>query len=67
VPDTYLHPLFPAIIKNHYTCGFGYRLSESTRMGMAYSWAPKVTETNGDGMVISHSQSNRSLNFVHNL
>jgi len=67
VPDTYLHPLFPAIIKNHYTCGFGYRLSESNRMGMAYSWAPKVTETNGDGMVISHSQSNWSLNFVHNL
>jgi long-chain fatty acid transport protein len=48
VPDTYLHPLFPAIIKNHYTCGFGYRLSESTRMGMAYSWAPRLpkpTET----------------------
>ncbi|RTY38147.1 aromatic hydrocarbon degradation protein [Chlorobium phaeovibrioides] len=67
VPDEYLHPLFPAIIKNHYTCGFGYRLTDDARMGMAYSWAPKVTETNGEGMVISHSQSNWSLNFVHNL
>lgn len=67
VPNAYLNPMFPAIVKNHYTCGFGYRLTDDTKIGAAFSWAPEVTETNGEGMAISHSQTNWSLNFVHNI
>lgn len=67
VPDKYLNPLFPAITTNHYTCGFGYRVSDATSFGAAFSWAPKVEATNGDNTVISHSQTNWALNLTHML
>ena len=67
VPDAYLNPMFPAITKDHYTCGFGYRVTDDTKVGAAFSYAPKVTETTVEGMVISHSQANWSFNLVHNL
>jgi long-chain fatty acid transport protein len=37
VPDSYLNPLFPAITKNHYTCGFGYRVNDATSVGAAFT------------------------------
>ncbi|NTU90955.1 MAG: aromatic hydrocarbon degradation protein [Chlorobiaceae bacterium] len=67
VPDLYTNPLFPATIKNHYTCGFGYQLNDVSSVAAAFSWAPRVTDTNGDGMVISHSQTNWALNYMHKL
>lgn len=67
VPDQYLNPLFPAITTNHYTCGFGYRVNDATSVAAAFSWAPRVTATNGDQTVISHSQTNWALNLTHRL
>ncbi|KZK74952.1 MAG: aromatic hydrocarbon degradation protein [Pelodictyon luteolum] len=67
VPDQYLNPLFPAIVKNHYSCGFGYKVNDDTKVGAAFSWAPEVITSNADTMVISHGQTNWSLNFVHNI
>lgn len=67
VPDTWLNPLFPAITKNHYTCGFGYRVSEKTSVAAAMSMVPKVTATNADGVVNDHSQTNWSLSYTHSL
>jgi len=67
VPDEYLNPLFPAITTNHYTCGFGYRLSDVSSVSAAFSWAPEVKATNGDKIVISHSQTNWALNYTHTL
>jgi len=67
VPDQYLNPLFPAITKNHYTCGFGYRVNDATSVAAAFSWAPRVTATNGDQTVIAHSQTNWALNLTHKL
>jgi long-chain fatty acid transport protein len=67
VPDEYLKPLFPAITTDHYTCGFGYKLTEKSNIAGAFSWAPEVKATNGDQMVISHSQMNWSLNYTHTL
>ena len=67
VPDSYLNPLFPAITKNHYTCGFGYRVNDATSVGAAFSWAPRTEATNGDNTVISHSQTNWALNLTHRL
>lgn len=65
VPDTYLNPLFPAITKNHYTGGFGYRLTDKSSLSTALAVVPKVSATNG--MVMSHSQLNWSLNYAHSL
>ena len=67
VPDSYLNPLFPAITKNHYTGGFGYRMTDTSTVAAALSLVPKVSATNIDGMAISHSQINWSLNYTHSL
>jgi long-chain fatty acid transport protein len=67
VPDTYLNPLFPAITKTHYTCGFGYRMNEKSSVAAALSLVPKVTAINADGVENAHSQVNWSLNYTHSL
>jgi long-chain fatty acid transport protein len=67
IPDQYLNPLFPAITKNHYTCGFGYRLSDKSSVAAALSLVPKVTAINGDGVENAHSQVNWSMNYTHSL
>lgn len=63
VPDGYVHPLFPAIIKNHYTAGFGYRINKTTSLDAAVSHAPKVTVSAAmlGGAPITHSQTNYQL------
>lgn len=63
VPDGYVHPLFPAIVKNHYTAGFGYRFNKSTTLDAAVSHAPKVTVNAAmlGGAPITHSQTNYQL------
>ena len=66
IPDAYVHPLFPAIVKDHYTAGFGYRINKSMTVDAALSHAPKVTVNSGmlQGMpsdAITHSQTNYQL------
>lgn len=71
VPDTYLNPLFPAIVEHHITAGFGYRMSDSDNIGFALTYAPEVTAVNPNGggpgvpVTSAHSQINWSLNYVH--
>ncbi|NTU86919.1 MAG: aromatic hydrocarbon degradation protein [Chlorobiaceae bacterium] len=67
VPDAWLNPLFPAITENHYTAGFGYRVSDRASVSAALAWAPEVTRTNADGLEISHGQLNWSVNYAHEL
>jgi len=67
VPDMYLNPMFPAITENHYTAGFGYRLSDRSSVSAALAWAPEVRETTVEGLEIGHSQLNWSLNYSHEL
>jgi len=62
VPDGTVHPLFPAIVKNHYTAGFGYQIDKSMTLNAAVSHAPKVSVVNStDSTPISHSQTNYQL------
>lgn len=65
VPDALMHPLFPAIIKNHYTAGFGYRFNKASSIDFAYSYAPEVTVTNGYGITVSHSQNNAQFIYSY--
>ncbi|WP_449257676.1 OmpP1/FadL family transporter [Chlorobium limicola] len=67
VPEEYLNPMFPAITENHYTAGFGYRLTDRSSLAAAFAWSPEVRATNQDGLDISHGQMNWSLNFSHEL
>ncbi len=64
IPDGTVNPLFPAIVKDHYTAGFGYKLSKSVSIDAAISHAPTVTVINTSGQVpltISHSQTNYQM------
>jgi long-chain fatty acid transport protein len=65
VPDYYMHPLFPAIIKQHVMAGFGYRYSKASTIDFAYSYAPEVTVTDGSGVTVSHSQNNMQFIYTY--
>ncbi|OQW87060.1 MAG: hypothetical protein BWK72_15095 [Rhodoferax ferrireducens] len=70
VPDQYVHPLFPAIEKNHVMFGFGYKVSKAGTISASFAHAPKVTVTNpGDAntppITISHSQNNLQFGYSH--
>lgn len=66
VPDDYVHPLFPAIIKNHYTAGFGYAFSDASAFNFSLTHAPKVTVTNSNtNTKISHAQTNWQMMYSH--
>jgi long-chain fatty acid transport protein len=64
VPDTYVNPLFPATVRNHFTLGFGYKLSNSAEINAALTVAPTVTVTSGTGLNISHAQNNMQLMYT---
>lgn len=78
VPDDRVHPLFPAIVKEHYTFGAGYMLSKKSAIDFALSYAPKVTVTGtqlvdgaaGSGvtanpLTITHSQLSWQVQYGH--
>jgi len=73
IPSQFVNYLWPAIVENHYTAGFGYAFSKQSTVNFALSYAPKVTVTgtgptppmgNG-GMVIEHSQLNWQLMYSY--
>lgn len=45
IPNTTVNALFPAIVENHFTLGFGYAFGEGSELNFALSHAPKVTVT----------------------
>lgn len=70
IPDDYMNPLFPAIIKNHVTFGFGYAFSNAASIDFSLAHAPSVTSrNNNDGLgtvSTDHAQSNNwQLMYSH--
>ncbi|MHB1214192.1 MAG: OmpP1/FadL family transporter [Thiobacillus sp.] len=73
IPDQFVNYLWPAIVENHYTAGFGYALNPQSEINFGMSYAPEVTVTgtglnppNGNGgMTIKHSQVNWQLMYSH--
>src|SRR5512143_667986 len=66
IPNQFVNYLWPAIVENHYTAGFGYAFSKQSTVNFALSYVPQVSVTgtgplppsgNG-GMTIEHSQLN---------
>ncbi len=58
VPDQYLNCLFPAIVKDHLTAGFGWRFTDRSSVDVAVSRGFGITRTSGYGITIDHSQLN---------
>lgn len=46
IPDDTVSPLFPAIMKTHYTAGLGYAFAKGNSLDLSFVYAPKVTVTN---------------------
>ncbi len=70
IPDRYLNPLFPAIIRSHVSLGGGYSFGRASTVNLAVSRAFEAENTNpGDGSSIpavtsTHSQVNMQLMFT---
>ncbi|MBI2515626.1 MAG: outer membrane protein transport protein [Opitutae bacterium] len=58
VPDTYLNCLFPAIVKNHLTAGFGWKFDERSSVNFSAVYGFAVDTVNGSGAAVSHRQTN---------
>jgi len=66
VPDSYMSPLFPAIIRNHFTFGFGYQINPASSIDLAYSHAPEVSVSNSmTGIGVKHAQNNGQLIYSY--
>ncbi len=73
IPDQFVSYLWPAIVENHYTAGFGYAVSKQSTVNFALSYVPQVSVTgtgpnppNGNGgMTIEHSQMNWQLMYSY--
>jgi len=72
IPDTYLNPLFPAIIKDHYMVGVGYMLSKASSIDASYTYAPEVkattqvqTPTGLEPVTITHYQTNAQVMYSY--
>jgi long-chain fatty acid transport protein len=64
VPDATVNPLFPAIVKNHVTFGFGFKPMQGGEINAAFTVAPATSVTSAGGVDISHSQSNLQLMYT---
>jgi len=64
IPDETLNPLFPAIVKTHYTLGLGWNVGNGHSVAGSVAIAPKVTRPIGTtGMTVSHSQTTLRVNY----
>lgn len=72
IPDANVNLLWPAIVEDHYTVGFGYVFSKQSEFNFALSYVPEVSVTgtnfqpggNG-GVTINHSQLNWQLMYSY--
>ncbi|MDP2111636.1 MAG: outer membrane protein transport protein [Thiobacillus sp.] len=65
IPDAFVNYLWPAIMEDHYTAGFGYAFDKQSALNFGLSYVPEVSVTAGSGMTIDHSQVNWQLMVSH--
>ncbi|MHB0983780.1 MAG: OmpP1/FadL family transporter [Thiobacillus sp.] len=65
IPDAFVNYLWPAIMEDHYTAGFGYAFNKQSALNFGLSYVPEVSVTAGSGMAIDHSQINWQLMYSH--
>jgi long-chain fatty acid transport protein len=67
IPDEFVNYLWPAIVEDHYSAGFGYAFNKQSELNFGVSVAPEVSVTGtgptNNGMVIEHSQINWQLMY----
>ena len=63
IPDAYVHPLFPATVQDHYTVGLGWQVSPTGDFNASLTVTPASKVTNGQGVEVSHKQTNLQLMY----
>jgi long-chain fatty acid transport protein len=63
IPEQFVNYLWPAIVEDHYTAGFGYAFSKQSDLNFALSVAPEVSVIGAGSMLIEHSQVNWQLMY----
>jgi long-chain fatty acid transport protein len=65
IPNAFVNPLFPATVKNHATLGAGWQFGIADSLDLSLTVAPSSTVTNGQGIEVSHRQTNAQLMYSH--
>ncbi|MEO1767422.1 OmpP1/FadL family transporter [Thiobacter aerophilum] len=63
VPDALMHPLFPAIVRNHATLGVGYAIDRAQTLDFGLAHGFSVEATNAAGVTVNHRQTNWQLMY----
>jgi long-chain fatty acid transport protein len=63
IPDQYVSPLFPAIMKSHVTMGAGYATSKTSSVDGSFVYAPKVTVTNKWSSALGLPSTNQTISL----
>lgn len=64
LPSRYLNALFPAIIENHYTAGFGYVFTQRDSINFSLTHAPEVSVVAASGVTSTHGQTNWQVMYT---
>ena len=64
IPAAYVNPLFPATVKSHYTMGLGYRFTPASEFNGSLTLTPSASLTTGQGVEVSHRQTNVQLMYT---
>lgn len=63
IPSQYMNFVWPAIVENHYTVGFGYAFDQGSEVNFSLSYVPEVSQTNPGNFTVDHSQINWQLMY----
>ena len=64
IPAAFVNPLFPATVESHYTLGLGLAFTPVSELNASLTIAPNNTVSNGQGVVISHKQTNAQFMYT---
>lgn len=64
IPEAFVNPLFPATVESNYTLGLGWRVSAAGEFNASLTLAPEKKLTNGQGVVVTHRQTNVQLMYT---
>lgn len=64
IPEAFVHPLFPATVKSHYTAGVGWTIAPGHEFNGSLTQTPKSSVTNGQGVQVTHKQTNLQLMYT---
>lgn len=65
VPDFTLNCLFPAIVTDHLTGGFGWKFDDRSSLDVSFTYGLQAEATNGSGAGVSHRQTNTQLMYSY--